>query len=55
MLVWLMYIYILDKNFFKTYYLANHFSGWIRNMQLETLKEFFKKKILTNFILKLNK
>ena len=39
-----VYLYFRQE-FFKTYYLANHFSGWIRNMQLETLKEFFKKNI----------
>ena len=33
------------KEFFRTYYLANHFSGWIRNMLLDKLNKFFIKNI----------
>ena len=39
-----MYLYF-KQEFFKTYYLANHFSGWIRNMLLEKVVKFFKKNI----------
>lgn len=33
------------QEFFRTYYLANHFSGWIRNLLLDTLVDFFKANI----------
>ena len=33
------------KEFFRTYYMANHFSGWIRNMLLEKIDKFFIKEI----------
>lgn len=33
------------KEFFRTYYMANHFSGWMRNMLLEKLIKFLKNNI----------
>jgi hypothetical protein len=33
------------KEFFRTYYMANHFSGWVRNMLLVKIDKFFLKNI----------
>ena len=33
------------QEFFRNYFIANHFSGWVRNILLEKLIDFFKKNI----------
>ena len=33
------------REFFRTYYMSNHFSGWVRNMLLEKLNKFIVKNI----------
>ena len=33
------------NEFFRTYYMANQFSGWMRNMLLEKIIKFLKKNI----------
>ena len=35
----------LKQELFKTYHIANHFSGWIRNLLLEDLNKFFKENL----------
>lgn len=35
----------LKQELFKTYYLSNNFSGWIRNMLLKQLNDFFRENI----------
>ena len=39
-----VYLYF-KQEFFRRYFVANHFSGWIRNMMYETIVNFFSKNI----------